>query len=118
VSLPVGVVRTYCLFAPFASHSQYISLHVVDHSTRALLPRPPCFQGMSPGPPNGLTIPCPGVPVHLQENRAATLGKAEFNLAWHNLRPWPDAVPGLYRLKHRFIDTEATQTPQGAAQWK
>ncbi len=29
--------------------------------------------------------------------------KAEFNLAWHNLRPWPDAVPGLYRLKHRFI---------------
>ena len=29
--------------------------------------------------------------------------KAEFNLAWHNLRPWPDSVPGLYRLKHRFI---------------
>ena len=27
----------------------------------------------------------------------------QFNLAWHNLRPWPDAVPGLYRLKHRFI---------------
>jgi 2-haloacid dehalogenase len=29
--------------------------------------------------------------------------KAELNLAWHALRPWPDAVPGLYRLKHRFI---------------
>ena len=29
--------------------------------------------------------------------------KAEFNLAWHNLQPWPDSVPGLYRLKHRFI---------------
>ena len=22
---------------------------------------------------------------------------------WHNLRPWPDSVPGLYRLKTRFI---------------
>jgi 2-haloacid dehalogenase len=29
--------------------------------------------------------------------------KSELNLAWHNLRPWPDSVPGLYRLKHRFI---------------
>ena len=29
--------------------------------------------------------------------------KAEFNLAWHDLRPWPDSVPGLYRLKHRYI---------------
>ncbi len=29
--------------------------------------------------------------------------KAELNLAWHDLRPWPDSVPGLYRLKHRFI---------------
>ena len=29
--------------------------------------------------------------------------KAEITLAWHDLRPWPDAVPGLYRLKHRFI---------------
>ena len=29
--------------------------------------------------------------------------KSEFNLAWHNLQPWPDSVPGLYRLKHRFI---------------
>ena len=29
--------------------------------------------------------------------------KAELNLAWHRLAPWPDSVPGLYRLKHRFI---------------
>jgi len=29
--------------------------------------------------------------------------KGELNLAWHDLRPWPDSVPGLYRLKHRFI---------------
>ena len=29
--------------------------------------------------------------------------KAEFNLAWHHLDPWPDSVPGLYRLKRRFI---------------
>ncbi|MCH8281433.1 MAG: haloacid dehalogenase type II [Chloroflexi bacterium] len=29
--------------------------------------------------------------------------KAEFNLSWHRLDPWPDSVPGLYRLKRRFI---------------
>ena len=29
--------------------------------------------------------------------------KAELNLAWHRLDPWPDSVPGLYRLKRRFI---------------
>jgi len=29
--------------------------------------------------------------------------KAEFNLAWHRLDPWPDSVPGLYRLKRRYI---------------
>lgn len=29
--------------------------------------------------------------------------KAEFNLAWHRLDPWPDSVPGLYRLKRLFI---------------
>jgi 2-haloacid dehalogenase len=27
----------------------------------------------------------------------------ELNLAWHKLDPWPDAVPGLNRLKKRFI---------------
>ena len=29
--------------------------------------------------------------------------KDELNLAWHRLDPWPDTVPGLYRLKGRFI---------------
>jgi 2-haloacid dehalogenase len=27
----------------------------------------------------------------------------ELNLAWHKLDPWSDAVPGLVRLKERFI---------------
>lgn len=26
-----------------------------------------------------------------------------FNKAWHRLKPWPDAVPGLRRLKRRYI---------------
>jgi 2-haloacid dehalogenase len=26
-----------------------------------------------------------------------------LNLAWHRLDPWPDSVPGLTRLKRRFI---------------
>ncbi|MBS0560751.1 MAG: haloacid dehalogenase type II [Proteobacteria bacterium] len=26
-----------------------------------------------------------------------------INLGWHRLRPWPDSVPGLTRLKARFI---------------
>ena len=29
--------------------------------------------------------------------------KAAFNTAWHRGRPWPDAVPGLTRLKRRFV---------------
>jgi 2-haloacid dehalogenase len=29
--------------------------------------------------------------------------KVWFNLTWHRLRPWPDSVPGLTRLKQRFI---------------
>jgi len=28
---------------------------------------------------------------------------AHFNLAWHRLIPWPDSVPGLNRLKTRYI---------------
>lgn len=28
---------------------------------------------------------------------------AELNLAWHQLDPWPDVVPGLTRLKARYI---------------
>ena len=34
------------------------------------------------------------------------LSEAEIdalNRAWHRLRPWPDSVPGLTRLKRRFI---------------
>lgn len=27
----------------------------------------------------------------------------ELNLAWHRLDPWPDALPGLTRLKTRYI---------------
>ena len=27
----------------------------------------------------------------------------DFNLAWRRLDPWPDAAPGLARLKRRFI---------------
>lgn len=27
----------------------------------------------------------------------------EINAAWHRLRPWPDSVPGLARLKRRYI---------------
>lgn len=29
--------------------------------------------------------------------------RAELNLAWHRLEPWPDTVEGLTRLKRRFI---------------
>ncbi|HEV2300392.1 MAG TPA: haloacid dehalogenase type II [Stellaceae bacterium] len=29
--------------------------------------------------------------------------KTELNLAWHRLDPWPDSVPGLTRLKRRYI---------------
>lgn len=27
----------------------------------------------------------------------------ELNRAWHRLRPWPDAVPGLTRLRRRYV---------------
>jgi len=36
--------------------------------------------------------------LHLGESEAAHL-----NLAWHRLMPWPDSVPGLNRLKTRYI---------------
>lgn len=26
-----------------------------------------------------------------------------FNRAWHRLEPWPDAVPGLHRLRGRYV---------------
>lgn len=28
--------------------------------------------------------------------------KDEFNRAWHRLRPWPDSVPGLERIKSKY----------------
>lgn len=31
--------------------------------------------------------------------------KQHFNRVWHRLRPWPDSVPGLSRLKSRFVIT-------------
>lgn len=30
-------------------------------------------------------------------------GRAELNRAWHWLTPWPDSVPGITRLKGRYI---------------
>lgn len=29
--------------------------------------------------------------------------KAHLNLAWHRLMPWPDSVPGLNRLRSRYV---------------
>ena len=29
--------------------------------------------------------------------------KDHFNKAWHRLDPWPDSVPGLARLKERYV---------------
>jgi 2-haloacid dehalogenase len=31
--------------------------------------------------------------------------KAHLNRVWHRLKPWPDSVPGLQRLKSRFVIT-------------
>jgi 2-haloacid dehalogenase len=31
--------------------------------------------------------------------------KAHFNRVWHRLKPWPDSVEGLQRLKSRFVIT-------------
>ncbi len=31
--------------------------------------------------------------------------KKNFNRVWHRLKPWPDSVPGLQRLKTRFVIT-------------
>jgi len=42
----------------------------------------------------------------LTQFRIATLTEAEkahLNLVWHRLRPWPDAVRGLKRLKSKFV---------------
>ena len=29
--------------------------------------------------------------------------KVWFNLTWHRLKPWPDSVPGLSRIKRKYI---------------
>jgi 2-haloacid dehalogenase len=42
----------------------------------------------------------------LAEFRITGLGEAEvdhLNRAWHRLDPWPDTVPGLTRLRRRYI---------------
>jgi 2-haloacid dehalogenase len=42
----------------------------------------------------------------LKQFKIATLTEAEkahLNLVWHRLKPWPDAVRGLKRLKSKFI---------------
>ena len=44
----------------------------------------------------------------------ADAAKDDFNRAWHDLKPWPDSVPGLYRLKHRFIIAPNVQRQRGA----
>jgi len=39
-----------------------------------------------------------GVAGHLTED-----DKLWFNLTWHRLKPWPDSVPGLTRIKQKYI---------------
>jgi 2-haloacid dehalogenase len=42
----------------------------------------------------------------LKQFKVATLTeeeKAHLNLVWHRLKPWPDTVRGLKRLKSRFV---------------
>ncbi len=44
----------------------------------------------------------------LEQFNIVELSEAEkdhFNRAWHRLTPWPDVVPGLTRLKKKFIIT-------------
>ena len=45
--------------------------------------------------------------VILEEFEIASLfdddARADLNLSWHRLDPWPDSVPGLLRLKRRFV---------------
>lgn len=36
-------------------------------------------------------------------SRLGEADKAWFNLTWHRLKPWPDSVPGLTRIKQKFI---------------
>src|SRR6266496_2174977 len=41
--------------------------------------------------------------VEFQIGGLSEVDKATLNHAWHRLRPWPDAVAGLTRLKMKFI---------------
>ena len=41
--------------------------------------------------------------------------KADFNLAWHRLDPWPDSPPGLTRLKKRYIIATLSNGNDGPA---
>ena len=41
--------------------------------------------------------------VEFQITGLAEADKDHLNRAWHRLRPWPDAVDGLRRLKRKFI---------------
>lgn len=45
--------------------------------------------------------------VILEEFEIASLfddaARADLNLCWHRLDPWPDSVPGLLRLKRSFV---------------
>jgi 2-haloacid dehalogenase len=36
--------------------------------------------------------------AHLSEEE-----KRDLNLVWHRLKPWPDSIPGLLRLKSHFL---------------
>lgn len=42
----------------------------------------------------------------IREHGIAGLSEADLddlNLGWHRLQPWPDAIPGIIRLKRRYI---------------
>ncbi len=36
-------------------------------------------------------------------DRLSEADKVWFNLTWHRLKPWPDSVPGLTRIKKKYI---------------
>ncbi len=38
-----------------------------------------------------------------QDCASTQRSSADLNAAWHRLRPWPDSVAGLARLKRRFV---------------
>ena len=41
--------------------------------------------------------------AELGGDRLTAADRADFNLVWHRLRPWPDSVPGLTALRGRYI---------------